>query len=157
MALLAFRFPSHELYLVDPMHASPSEWTSQAAFQIIRELLRNKFPNKFENINIVVPNHITQNDSTSCGVFVCWYARQILENRSLCEDMSPIQTRYEIFQTVVGHCLNQRGVSESPTECGQCGDSSGDQWIQCDRCDQWHHSLCVGISRDTTMYFFCPQ
>ena len=155
--LLSFHFPTQELLIVDPMCASPSPSLSQTALRILREVLQAKFPGRYNNITIKVPNHSTQNDSISCGVYVCWYTKQMLENKSLSAQMSPVQTRYDIFETVVGHCIHQRGVSNSLQECGYCGEASGDGWIECDRCDQWYHTSCVGVSKDTTMVFFCPQ
>ena len=93
------------------------------------------------------PETNRQTDGDSCGVFVCWFATQIINGQSLTANLfNPLLFRKIIYETIVGNCLRRQMFANN--HCLQCikAPIKADDWIQCDKCEQWWHCSCVGIS-----------
>ena len=158
--LVAYHFPTKQLIVIDPMHNIASPITTSNAITIFAKILHVKF--NISNVVIGHVNHTLQDDSLSCGVFTCWYAMQLLQKQSLIQEISVDRFRYNIFETIVGNCMHYVTSSNSEKLCGSCegSDNEDEQWIECNRCEQWYHCSCVGITLDelpTIMFFFCPH
>ncbi|XP_065223327.1 uncharacterized protein LOC135847625 [Planococcus citri] len=49
---------------------------------------------------IIIPKHAMQQDAHSCGVFVCWFVKQIIENESVEGPFDAHNFRKEIYETL---------------------------------------------------------
>jgi len=97
-------------------------------------------------------DHILQQDSKSCGAFVCYYAEQILKGKPLNLSFGVYGFRRRIYNAVAGKCL-QSVENISKGACKICQISAKEikklersEWVQCNRCSQWFHCKCVNIS-----------
>lgn len=106
-------------------------------------------------------SHSCQQDSTSCGAFVCKFAELIITGGKLdfhTDEAAIIQLRREIACRLV---TDSENLSDLCRTCGNECQSPGrnkdehDDWIQCSICSLWFHWICVGrpsLEHD----FSCP-
>ena len=111
----------------------------------INYLLNEKFDQSLMFVESSI--RVMQKDSSSCGVFVCLYAKLLASQKDLC----PARTSYanfreEIFQSICGNCL--KGVAGGKSPCPLCSSSSSAEWVACGRCKQWFHCASVNPSKE---------
>ncbi|KAJ8011597.1 hypothetical protein DPEC_G00059910 [Dallia pectoralis] len=86
--------------------------------------------------------HPKQQDTTSCGVFVCKYPvdQEGVATLRLGMEMSLLNDTDDLSQL-----------------CRACGEESSgadtDYWIECTTCNKWYHSVCVGHPSTEGDYF----
>ena len=57
---------------------------------------------QLEDWQVNCPKHVRQNDSSSCGVFVCWYAEKILLGQATDENFNSDEYRKYIYSVITG-------------------------------------------------------
>ncbi|XP_008293042.1 sentrin-specific protease 2-like [Stegastes partitus] len=127
---------------LDPFGATEEQVKKCQA--VTRALVRTKHPTITKWTCSTVP-HPKQQDSKSCGVFVCKLAEQML----LVQDINyPVdqegvaRLRLDLAVTLL---KNSDDLSDMCKACGEA--SSGaevDEWIECTTCGRWYHMSCVG-------------
>ena len=71
--LVAIFVKDCKIVVMDPMHNN--ECSDAQAVDVGKALFAKKFHTG--NLSVVTMDHITQKDSISCGVLVCYYAQQL--------------------------------------------------------------------------------
>ena len=144
--LLAVDLTKCTLQYLDPVE-NPCMATSplvQGATKLVKYLLNLKFNKRLSSTLSSVIS--MQKDLSSCGVFVCLYAKHIAEETDL---YSPGTTfavfRKEIFPTIIGSCMKH--IKADRNTCPLCNVDTLDDWVECTRCNQWLHRRCAGISK----------
>ncbi|XP_055358743.1 uncharacterized protein LOC121202759 isoform X2 [Betta splendens] len=102
-------------------------------------------------------SHPRQQDSTSCGVFVCKIAEQLLLGQQVVfqtEKAAIDLIRLEMAQKLIDESDDLMDL------CHACGDRDTsealvDDWIECTTCQRWFHWVCVG-KPNTEAVFLCP-
>lgn len=115
----------------DPQHQN-----SRKALHFFNKI--NNYFNTNYKINLKLNKNYTyvcQNDSYNCGVFIIYYALQLITNNSLNIPMNIENFRkyiaYKIFST-----------SDLPAKnCLYCGESAGD--LKCETCSKMIHRICT--------------
>ncbi|XP_065205568.1 uncharacterized protein LOC135835309 isoform X1 [Planococcus citri] len=70
-----------------------------------KEILKRKFPS-FKIRDLIQPKHALQKDGKSCGVYVCYFVKQLLNNNSVSDEFSTVELREQIYRTIVESQLN---------------------------------------------------
>lgn len=79
-------------------------------FRNLQERLNFKLESKV-NWKISFPDCSKQVDLDSCGVFVCFFALQKINNRPLTQDFDPGLFRKEIYNDIAQNCLKNNKYS----------------------------------------------
>ncbi|KAL7370610.1 hypothetical protein ABVT39_005719 [Epinephelus coioides] len=129
------------LYL-DPFGATQQQ--IERCKHVTRALVRQKCP-AIGRWACATLAHPRQQDTTSCGVFVCKLAEQILLAQQI--DYAVDQEGVAMLRMDMAKALlaNTDDLSQLCRACGE--ESSGaemDEWIECTACCLWYHSQCVG-------------
>ena len=118
---------------------------------------------KYDIHDILSPDRSKQVDSSSCGVFVCMYAKWLCNNESLINEGDAYIYRESLYKYIVGNCLGRFKVGKFITigKCLKCMKVKNDllvDWIQCVRCNQWFHQECVSVTKERAPFlqFVCP-
>ena len=112
---------------------------------MINSLLREKFG--FSITGVELRKKFLQNDNSSCGVYVCWYAKVIAEENDLSvQDRLVLDFRKEIFYALAGGCL--KGIKKSNATCFFCNHLASQDFITCQRCNRKLHLKCMGIANE---------
>ena len=80
--LVVLRITEEEIVILDPLQRDYNE--SDPSHQMCVKVGRELFSRKFRQNKVVValsPDHILQKDCFNCGVYVCYYARQLCEGK----------------------------------------------------------------------------
>lgn len=103
-ALIAAHVWGHELIYLDPSEASRAsdlpefhqeEWE---ALGKVRSLLG------WRNFSVTLnPERSTCTEEAGCGVWVCFYAKQLISGNSLEAEVNPTEMRQEIRETLKGN------------------------------------------------------
>ncbi|XP_028409494.1 uncharacterized protein LOC114532114 [Dendronephthya gigantea] len=85
------------------------------------------------------PQHCMQHDSHNCGVYVCFFARCLVEGLDLTEQIDPEKERKNILSSICGSCYDDVGsaVERNTGVCKICRKDDGEDWLGCDRCYQF--------------------
>nr|CAB3262263.1 uncharacterized protein LOC100179154 [Phallusia mammillata] len=160
-ALLIVDIVKQTLLCIDPLcHIATKTTLLQKAFSFLQKILFLKlhFNLKSTDSSSEFDQIVPWNVDTS-AVFICIVAKSLTFDESLSSlPTSTEKCREEILKIVVGHCLDElpnKGMCKVCKECNQ----SGAGWIQCARCAQWFHVICVGLTFDQAengIYFICP-
>ncbi|XP_049457538.1 uncharacterized protein LOC125904267 isoform X2 [Epinephelus fuscoguttatus] len=127
------------LYL-DPYCATQQQ--IERCKHVTRALVRQKCP-AIGRWTCATLAHPRQQDTTSCGVFVCKLAEQILLAQQI--DYAVDQEGVAMLRMDMAKALlaNTDDLSQLCRACGE--ESSGaemDEWIECTTCCLWYHSVC---------------
>ena len=125
------------------------------AYAKLNVLMRVKF--NLCNMSLEYPLKALQRDSISCDVMVCYYGHQLLAEKPLTEVVNTVISRKEIYKEIMGKC-HPKSKTEQDT-CPICSDGEENAMVQCNRCDQWLHCKCVGLTKEeaeAAECFFCP-
>lgn len=152
------------VWFYDSLQA-PMDDTAKKLVEQINADMRALFPT-LSNWNVEDTIYVIaekQMDSKNCGVHICAFSEQIA-TRSLPYKLvkNTIGFRKKMYQVIVGGCLKHHHREEED-KCGICRkvypsqeDDEDDPWIECVKCHQWFHELCVpGVIVGTG--FTCPK
>ena len=143
--LLAVDIKERKLLYLNPLE-HPSIATSKSvrsATALVNFLLMTKFHTSLHSVES--SSRILQNDGMSCGVYVCLYAKGLASGNDLTSCKTLASTfRKEIFHQLLGECLNY--LKKDKNSCPKCNDDQNNEWIECERCKQWFHCRCAGIT-----------
>lgn len=104
-------------------------------------------------------NHPLQTDVYSCGVFVIYYGECLIAGKPFQDELDVQQYRKFVQNYILE---NSNYVVDLCLFCG--GEDTDTQWIMCDACGRWIHSLtCLdgkennnrAVGKSDT-YFYCP-
>jgi hypothetical protein len=144
--LFALDVERNALLYLDPLvngnDKTISKGTTEAA-----EKLSSIFTKKFSapRPNLEQATKTLQRDGSSCGVFVCFYGKQLASKKALTTPLETTRFRQEIYNQILGNCKAKS--LESRNSCGICKDVDDRKyWVQCSRCQQWYHCSCVGVT-----------
>ncbi|KAG9279111.1 hypothetical protein AMEX_G4583 [Astyanax mexicanus] len=93
----------------------------------------------------VIP-HPRQKDVTSCGVFVCKFAEQILRGEAV--HFLNTDQAVDLIRKDMAEFLTQESEDLSNI-CCYCGEEDpsdpvlASEWIACDGCNRWFHQSCA--------------
>ncbi|XP_055008016.1 uncharacterized protein LOC129408402 isoform X2 [Boleophthalmus pectinirostris] len=147
--LIVIYIKEHRAVFLDPFGARQDQ--IKHCQDITRGLLRRYIP-ALPRWSCTTLPHPRQRDGSSCGVFICKLAERILSGELPHYRVDPegvAALRKEILTTLL------QATDNLKNRCHVCGinwenvsldeDEEGDiHWIQCDGCDKWFHSTCVG-------------
>lgn len=86
--------------------------------------------------NIKVPPHAMQKDGINCGVFVCFYAKEIVhETRSPPFNIN--EFRKSMYLVITGNCL--QNLNYSTKLCVKCKKTVPKKHVTCENCHQPYH------------------
>lgn len=90
--------------------------------------------------NIKIPPHAMQKDGINCGVFVCFYAKEIVH-----ETRSPLfninEFRKSMYLVITGNCL--QNLNYSTKLCVKCKKTVPKKHVTCENCHQPYHIKCL--------------
>ena len=149
------------LYYLDPLRI-PCLTTNvlvQKAKTLIDILLKNKIGITTESIESM-PRSL-QEDGTSCGALICFYAKQISNGDHLCASgttLLNIRKEIGLYTTITGNCLSW--LNNEKSNCLLCNNHTLNDWVECTRCGQWMHCSCANIAihdAKTNRHIVCPK
>jgi len=156
--LLVIDLDNRKLLFLDPACTPCLKTTSIVctAKHMVNRLLFEKFG--FVLDSVATKTRIMQTDSSSCGLFVCLYAKMIANNEDMCPSiMSIFSISRHIFEAIAGNCLIHKKYNKQ--QCPLCKDQTKSDWIECTRCKQWLHCQCAGVTIENAKrddFFVCP-
>jgi hypothetical protein len=98
--LIVVDIQAQELIYFNPIGYKP-EKKEISLFSDILVLIQETFKIDTTSWLCKIIPHVLQSDSYSCGVFVCWYAQQIVRGESLLEHFNTLNFRSTIYKTIV--------------------------------------------------------
>ena len=128
--------------------------------------LRNSFTTEqigTDGWTIKKPPHLpTQQDGNNCGVYILYYATQIIRGARAKTTFEPEEFRREIAKKILKACPNMRHL------CVKCGkdefymaDLSVSNMVQCNACLRWYHLKCsrplITNLEDVYQCFLCKR
>ncbi|KAI4819024.1 hypothetical protein KUCAC02_004305 [Chaenocephalus aceratus] len=124
---------------VDPFGATDAQ--IEKCKDVTRALVRKKCPGtgRWECATVAHPK---QQDSSSCGVFVCKKGVAMLR-----------------LDTSMSLVTNSDDLSQLCRACGELSslaEGDIDTWIECTTCNMWYHLGCMGLP-STEDEYFCPS
>ena len=158
--LIAIDLQQRNIFYVDPLNAA-DDIKNKAQMQIIAKFIPLIIENKFglSEFQISSPPHTLQQDTSSCGVFVCWYASQFVQGKSMSDGCDPYKMRVRIYNKIRGTCLKQHSQQPELSKCPLCGAPVFEENLKCIRCCQSYHILCIDSENHPTTrnpHFYCP-
>ena len=78
--LVVLKVAEGELFVLDPMNKTYDDGNDQhkQAIKVGEELFSRKF-RQHSVITIPSPDHVLQTDGYNCGIFICYYVKQIVK------------------------------------------------------------------------------
>ena len=117
-------------------------------------MLNKKSSINVSEFDVISPKHKTQEDSYNCGVYVCFYAKQITEKKSIEVAFDETKFREHILSKITGNCLqNFKNGFENLDICKKCQIKIERAAVICKRCKQCYHDSCVKVK--TVADFYC--
>ncbi|XP_046394786.1 uncharacterized protein LOC124162325 [Ischnura elegans] len=95
-----------QLFFYDPITVKIDNTYSYVVSRWI-DFLKFKLEDYSGNWNVSFPDHTTQKDSHSCGVYISWYAERILLGESVTEPFNPSEYRKYMYDVLTGHTLDE--------------------------------------------------
>lgn len=105
--LVGVNLHERKIVYVDPMKDVDVNNSTlvQLLATVMRHVLRIKFG--MSDFTIISPPHTLQADSSSCGVLVCWFALQFVQEKSLTDSCNTNAMRVAIYNQIRGICLRR--------------------------------------------------
>lgn len=97
--LIVANLKKHTFEFYDPLHLNCSDSSYNYVIDSWHDVLNN-----FSSVDkwpIYYPPHILQKDNMNCGVFICYYAYQKIQNLNLNDPFDPIIFRKFIFENLI--------------------------------------------------------
>jgi len=106
--LLVIKPKVQEIHLYDPLNRK----CSQIYLNFIPKLVQlfNNYYSLAVTWGIKTPPHILQQDASSCGVLLCFYAEQIVSKTSA-DVIDTVKYRKSIYDLICGQCLQNKHYS----------------------------------------------
>ncbi|XP_047137477.1 uncharacterized protein LOC124813981 [Hydra vulgaris] len=104
--LIHLKVKTEEVTILDPLHCN--NMPNNSSYNKCILVAKNLFKQKFNILNakvISAPSHCLQKDSYNCGVYVCYYALQLCEEKNLNDPFDEVDFRKYIYETLCGSCL----------------------------------------------------
>ena len=158
--LVAVDLQEKKIIYLDPLQNVKDD---SRFLQLLSTFMPHILQDKFGLCDFVVVSspHTLQTDLKSCGVLVCWYALQLINDKPLTEPCNENAMRQLIYNTIQGSCLKARsGFHIDLSKCPLCTNvvESKEEEMQCDRCFQQYHRACYDVSDGVTNIaakFYC--
>ena len=105
--LVGVNLHERKIVYVDPMKDVDVNNSTlvQLLHTVMRHVLRIKIG--MSGFTIISPPHTLQADSSSCGVLVCWFALQFVQEKSLTDSCNTNAMRVAIYNQIRGICLRR--------------------------------------------------
>jgi hypothetical protein len=90
-------------------------------------------------------NYAMQQDAVNCGVYVSWYAFQLVRNLPLTSSFDPLTFRYFMASVLLRNARQSNKESQKHCDIGCSISLCSDEvvhWMQCTICGRWEHLFC---------------
>ena len=103
----------------------------------------------WSDFTFMSPDHYLQRDSSSCGVFVCMYAKRLLRDVCLADKVNSRLMRLDIFEKLRGNCLQRYFIPRVKLSvCPICFIIDTSPMVACTKCKQWYHCSCLDVTEE---------
>jgi len=130
-----------------------------------KEAIANILQSSNQRVYLLFPEVQQQRDGSSCGVFALAFTHTLAEGKdpSSLEFPGEIDLQNHLFQCIIAKKMAPfytRQALYKPGKmmksifriyCTCCLPDSGNEMVQCNKCKEWYHFTCIGVSPGTKL------